>query len=180
MKLRPMKEDDLLKVLGWRNAPEVRRNMYSSHEITVDEHFQWFKKIENDKTSIWLIFSNENDEECGVVYFTNYSPDGGNVFWGFYAAPDAARGVGTKMEYTALEYAFSELRVHKLNCEVLSSNSAVINLHKKCGFEQEGCFRDFHFSGSNYEDVVRLGILKHEWRDVSETVLERITARMSQ
>ena len=36
--MREMVDGDLSLVLEWRNAPDVRKNMYTSHEITLDEH----------------------------------------------------------------------------------------------------------------------------------------------
>ncbi|WP_230714510.1 GNAT family N-acetyltransferase [Marinobacter shengliensis] len=40
--LRPMTESDLEQVLQWRNHPEVRRYMYTTHEIRLEEHSKWF------------------------------------------------------------------------------------------------------------------------------------------
>ncbi len=67
------------------------------------------------------------------------------------------------MEYDAINYAFETLKLHKLNCEVIAYNKAVINLHKKTGFVEEGLFRDFHFYKAKYFDVIRLGMLDSEW-----------------
>lgn len=174
MPLRPLAEKDLPLVRAWRNAPEVRRNMYSKHEITEAEHQSWFARLKDDDQSRWFIHEDAAGRPDGVVYFTNLQSDKGSTFWGFYAAGDAQRGVGTKMEFEALEKAFSEFGLHKLNCEVLFSNGQVINLHKKCGFAQEGVFRDFHFDGERYIDVVRLGILATEWAAKREEIQSRI------
>lgn len=41
------------------------------------------------------------------------------------------------MEYLALEYAFKDMGLHKLFCEVLAFNAPVIKLHQKFGFKIE-------------------------------------------
>ena len=42
------------------------------------------------------------------------------------------------------------------------------------GFKEEGRFRDFHFDGQSYVDVVRLGILAKEWSAKREEIQTRI------
>lgn len=174
MSLRSLTEEDLPFVRAWRNAPEVRQNMYSRHEISEAEHRTWFHRMEQDPQALWFIHEDEAGQADGVVYFTQYRPSNGSAFWGFYAGTGAKPGVGVIMEFDALELAFSELGLHKLNCEVLVSNTQVVNLHQKCGFSQEGLFRDFHFDGEHYVDVVRLGILASEWAARREGIQARI------
>ena len=41
-KLRPMTELDLELVLSWRNHPDIRRYMYTNHQISMHEHHAWF------------------------------------------------------------------------------------------------------------------------------------------
>lgn len=41
--IRPMVYADLERVLAWRNHPDVRRYMYTQHEITLDEHQRWYE-----------------------------------------------------------------------------------------------------------------------------------------
>lgn len=174
MPLRPMTEEDLPMVRAWRNAPVVRQNMYTKHEISEAEHHAWFKRIQSDETSKWLIHEDINRCPDGVVYFTQLSSKNKSAFWGFYAADNAPRGVGTRMEFEAMEMAFFELDLHKLNCEVLITNSSVIKLHGKFGFKEEGVFRDFHLDGENYIDVVRLGIIDFEWLGKRAEVMSRL------
>ncbi|MDT8384239.1 MAG: UDP-4-amino-4,6-dideoxy-N-acetyl-beta-L-altrosamine N-acetyltransferase [Gammaproteobacteria bacterium] len=171
--LEALREEDLLLVLSWRNAPEVRGNMYSAHEISVVEHMNWYQETKNDPSRLDFIYSDEG-RKCGVVYFTQLSIEKRTAFWGFYAASDAPKGTGLKMEYAALEHAFSVLGLHKLNCEVIAFNRGVINMHKKTGFVEEGLFRDFHFDGATYHDVIRFGMLASEWEQCRPALLQRI------
>ena len=174
MSLRAMSESDLLMVLAWRNAPVVRKNMYTKHEITEAEHRAWFARIKADNSSKWLMHEDENGIPDGVVYFSQISNKHMSAFWGFYGAIGAKRGVGTLMEVDALEFAFGELDLHKLNCEVIASNESVVKMHKKFGFVPEGLFRGHCFNGCDYEDVVRLGIFRHEWSSQRNVILEKL------
>ena len=54
--MREMVDGDLSLVLEWRNAPDVRKNMYTSHEITLDEHRVWFESVKNDGRKKYFVF----------------------------------------------------------------------------------------------------------------------------
>lgn len=174
MTLHTLTDTDLDLILPWRNAPAVRRNMYSHHEIAPAEHRAWFQRIQNDPSARWYLYRDAADNPQGVVYFTALNPEQGIAFWGFYARPEAPPGTGTRMEYEALMLAFGDLSLHKLNCEVLATNVAVVNLHKKVGFTQEGRFRDQHFDGTQHIDIVRLGLLASEWEEHRDRLRERV------
>jgi len=147
--------------------------MYTSHEISWQEHNDWFNSVQTDSTRLYFIYSDGGDDH-GVVYFTDYKPQQAIAFWGFYASDKAPGGTGILMEYDALGYAFETLKLHKLNCEVISYNKAVINLHKKAGFIEEGLFRDYHYFEGRYFDVVRLGMLDSEWEQARDYLQKRI------
>ena len=172
--LRPIEKNDLGKVLEWRNAPEVRNNMYTTHVITEDEHLQWFSRVQQDPSLFYFICKMDR-QDAGVICFTDYNPTRGNSSWGFYAALEPPKGAGIFMEYEALKYAFETLKLHKLNCEVIIYNKSVINLHKKTGFVEEGVLRDFHFDGEIYQDVVRLGMLESEWPTAKAKLEKRLS-----
>ena len=53
-RLRLMRSGDLARVLNWRNHPDVRRFMYTSHEISPEEHEQWFAR-NSEAPGVWLL-----------------------------------------------------------------------------------------------------------------------------
>jgi UDP-4-amino-4,6-dideoxy-N-acetyl-beta-L-altrosamine N-acetyltransferase len=173
MNLRPLLESDLELVLRWRNAPAVRHHMYTTHEISAEEHRAWFNGLAGDPTRSWFIYE-EKDVPQGVVNFSEFKPRHGTAFWGFYAGENAPAGIGRRMEFTALEHAFSTMGLRKLNCEVLAFNTAVLNLHLKFGFVQEGVFREHLLHEGTATDVVRLAIFAPTWQATREKHLARL------
>ncbi|WP_447044907.1 UDP-4-amino-4,6-dideoxy-N-acetyl-beta-L-altrosamine N-acetyltransferase [Vreelandella sp. H-I2] len=173
--LRDIREDELQTILNWRNAPAVRRNMYTRHEISLEEHLAWWKNVGSREDQQYFIYEYKNTP-FGVVAFTQISNKDKNASWAFYASPEAPRGTGSRMEYLALEYAFKALKLHKLHCEVLDFNQPVVNLHKKFGFSIEGVLRDQHLHEENYCDVIRLGILHSEWQKEREAIFLKLTS----
>lgn len=174
MPLTPLADADLDLVLPWRNAPAVRQAMYTHHEISPGEHRAWFQRLQQDPRARWFLYRDPAGLPQGVVYFTALDPAQATAFWGFYARPDASPGTGTRMEYEALELAFGELSLHKLSCEVLATNCALVNRQKKVGFTEEGRFREQHLDGQRRIDVIRLGLLAREWQSHRQRLRARV------
>lgn len=160
--LRLMVHADLERVLAWRNHPEVRRCMYSQHEITLDEHQRWFERSLRDPRKHLLIFESGN-QPLGFVSFSVLA-SGGIADWGFYAAPDAPKGGGRRLGQVALDHAFTQLKLHKVCGQALAYNERSIRFHQSMGFQQEGILRDQHFDGERYHHVICFGLLSHEWQ----------------
>ncbi|MBO9469658.1 UDP-4-amino-4,6-dideoxy-N-acetyl-beta-L-altrosamine N-acetyltransferase [Endozoicomonas sp. G2_2] len=156
-----MRTSDLESVLGWRNHPDVRRYMYTQHEISLDEHRKWFSRASQSDETHLLIFEHANIPSAFVnVTQLRKSPV---AEWSFHLAPHAARGVGARLGIATLDYSFIELQLHKLCGEALGFNERSIRFHSRLGFRQEGLLKDQYFDGSNYYDVVCFGILSSEW-----------------
>jgi UDP-4-amino-4,6-dideoxy-N-acetyl-beta-L-altrosamine N-acetyltransferase len=172
--LHPLTETDLEHILPWRNASAVRQAMYSHHEISLDEHRAWFQRLRQDASKRWYLYRDSAGNPQGVVYFTAIDPAQGTAFWGFYARPEATPGTGTRILFDALELAFGELGLHKVNGEALASNRPSISLHLKCGFTQEGVFRQQHRNGEQRIDIIRLGLLASEWPQHRERLSKRV------
>ncbi|MDB9972523.1 UDP-4-amino-4,6-dideoxy-N-acetyl-beta-L-altrosamine N-acetyltransferase [Oceanospirillaceae bacterium] len=173
IKLRPLKKKHLDMVFEWRNRIDVRKNMYTSHEITKEEHLSWFERIDIDTTKSYFIFELDN-KPCGVIGFVDINLISKSSSWAFYSGDTASRGVGSLMEITALDYAFKEMELEKLYCEVLEFNDPVIKFHKKHGFKQEGIFKKHHFFEGKFWDVHRLAIFKNDWEKCRGEIVNRI------
>jgi UDP-4-amino-4,6-dideoxy-N-acetyl-beta-L-altrosamine N-acetyltransferase len=174
--LRPVQDDDIELMLEWRNAPEVRKHMYTQHVIARDEHFAWWEATKRRKDRQYFMYEFSR-ERCGIVGFSSIDKTHNNASWAFYAAPNAPRGTGSRMEFLALYYAFNVFQLHKLHCEVLSTNGAVIRLHQKFGFKIEGVFREHFELNGTYVDIVRLGILQNEWNEAEPRLTAVLTKK---
>lgn len=160
--LREIADNELELVREWRNAPQVRANMYTRHVISAEEHRQWWSRVCSSDRYCYRMFVRDGSP-LGTVGFYDIDRDSQNASWTFNAAPGAPRGTGSAMEFLALDLAFGELNLHKLSCEVLEFNAAVIKLHHKFGFKTEGIFVQHHKVDGNYVNVHRLAIFADDW-----------------
>ena len=160
-----MHERDLEQVLSWRNHPDIRRYMYTQHEISLEEHTSWFARVSQDPERHLLVF--EVDAiPLGFINIHQIAP-GGIADWGFYAAPDAPKGTGRTLGDAALLYAFKTVGLHKLCGQALVFNERSIRFHLDLGFQREGVLRHQHFDGQHYHDVLCFGLLASEWHQTN-------------
>ncbi len=182
MNLRLLRAEDLALIHTWRNSDRIRKAMYTDHLISASEHEAWFGNALESLSCRYYIAELQGSP-IGFVSFTGITPPPptapANCDWTFYlGAEEAPRGTGACMEYLTLEMAFELLGIQKLSCEVLASNPAVIRLHKKFGFEEEGFFRQHHWKNSQFQDVYRLALFAHKWRRerkrIRSTYIDRV------
>ena len=167
VRLLPLLEQDaagLERVRQLRNAPEVRRYMYSDHEISPGEHAAWLQRLAGDASQrAWVVLYDGVIE--GLVSLSALRAAHRTAEWAFYLSPQMqGQGVGGVVEYLLLEHAFGPAGLEKLNCEVLASNPKVVAMHQKFGFAVEGTRRENVIKEGRRTDVVLLGILAAEWR----------------
>lgn len=80
---------------------------------------------------------------------------GDREFWG--------KGYGTDMMKLCLQYAFTELNVHRVSLGLLEYNPRALRSYEKSGFRLEGRTRkDVMREGKRY-DSLWMGILRDEW-----------------
>jgi RimJ/RimL family protein N-acetyltransferase len=88
------------------------------------------------------------------------------VSWLSIGIGDAARrgqGYGAQALRLALDFAFRELNLHRVQLTVFSYNTAALALYEKLGFQREGAYREFlHRDGRRY-DMYLYGLLRREW-----------------
>ena len=165
--IREMTINDLLMVLAWRNHPSVRVNMFSDHEISKDEHFEWFTKTHlNRLQSLWIVLNSA--EPIGFVQFKK-THDELSADWGFYVSPDAKKGSGKILGQLALDMAFGALKISQVFGEALKFNEASIGFHRHLGFIQES-------SSDKNKDILKFVLSKEDWISNKRNLKEKVKA----
>ena len=163
--VRPMVAEDLEQVLEWRNHPDVRRYMYTHHEIDAAEHRAWFERSLADPAQHLFIVEAQG-RPLGFVQFKEAGADR-VADWGFYVVPGAPKGSGRKMGAAALRHAFATLGLHKIRGQAFESNERSIAMHRALGFADEGQLRGQRFDDEHYQSVLCFGLLASEWQSVN-------------
>ncbi len=86
--------------------------------------------------------------------------------WVSIAIGDAAnqdQGYGAEALGLALQFAFQELNLHRVQLTVFSYNQRAIALYEKLGFRREGIFREHLERDGTRFDMYLYGMLRPEW-----------------
>lgn len=174
-RLRPVADEDVEAMRRWRNEPAIRMNMFTRHVIGAEEHQGWWARTRANPAFEYYVLEH-GGRACGVGALTGIDRGNGNTAWAIYAAPDAARGTGTRIGVLLLDRAFDGLGLHKVHCEAFAFNDTAIALYHRLGFVTEGVFREQHDYDGRYVDVHRLGVLRAEWHARRAGILQRLSA----
>jgi UDP-4-amino-4,6-dideoxy-N-acetyl-beta-L-altrosamine N-acetyltransferase len=116
-----------------------------------------------DDRLAWTILM--DGDPVGAAFISDIDTENRRAYWAFYLADPRTRGrgVGSAVEVLVANHAFDELGLHKLCCEVLSFNQAVIAMHQKFGFQPQGVLREHYFRDGEWVDVHQLALWAHDW-----------------
>lgn len=152
-----------------RNQESVRKSMYTEHEILLNEHLAWVELLQSDNRQIVFVVL-VDDLVSGVVSVNAIDRLNLKSDWAFYLDANVRGGLGAALEFGLINFVFQKVGLEKLNCEVIETNEAVVKLHKKFGFVEEGFRRENIIKNENRMGVFFLGLTKSDWEREKETV----------
>lgn len=163
LRLRPLQEHDCARLLIWRNRPEVRRGMFTSHEISEIEHAAWFAGVLADDSARYFI-AELRARPIGVVGFYALDLRHRRGEWSFHIGEyDTPKGAGTAMGALAIDQYFTRYDFDKLCCSVLSDNRESLAMHARLGFVSEGLHKRHVWREGAAHDVQDMALFREVW-----------------
>ena len=81
-----------------------------------------------------------------------------------FISPDyQGKGHGKQALLMLMKFAFEKMNLYRLEAEVIDYNDKAKSLFEKIGFILEGRLRAAKYNDGKYYDVLRYGLLKHEY-----------------
>lgn len=103
-----------------------------------------------------------------VVNEIDWAARCGNFRIAIFHSADCGRGIGSWAVRMTRDFAFEELKLHRLELDVFSFNPRAVRAYEKAGFRHEGVRRDAIWDGTAYGDDILMAILEDEWRKMKE------------
>jgi len=164
--IRILEKSDIPLTQKWINDPEISDIMGYLPVLSLENQFDWFDKIKNDKSRfIFAICLNEDGRQIGNVGLGNIDYINRHAMFNIFIAERENRGKGIGLESTilVLSFAFSRLNLNKIYLQTSERFSEAIKMYTKIGFSQEGVLRQHYFTNGKYEDKILFSILKEEY-----------------
>lgn len=167
--LRAIERADLPVLLAWRNRPDFRRNFRECRELSETQQERWYQErvLADPATHMFAIVERQSGRllgACGLCYidWVNRSADfsiyigHGDAYIDDLYAPDAGE--------TLLRFAFGELGLHRVWCEIYGFDQPKQRLLPRLGFALDGRHRETHWSEGAWHDSLFYGILERDFR----------------
>lgn len=159
--LRKLKEKDIPYMLEWMHDREI----ISGFQTPFDEYTEAEAKsfIENSFSgeNQHFAFTDENDEYLGTISLKNISYKNMRAEYAIVARKKAqGTGAARKATEELLNYAFDELKLHKVYLSVLEKNYRARSFYEKCGFKYEGTDVDAVLIDGEYQTHIWYGLIQ--------------------
>lgn len=165
--LSPRNVDDAELFTKWLNDFQTTDYIGRSAEMYTVEAERKYLEENSDKKGSFCIVTLDNDTMIGTVALEKFSFTDRTATMGIFIGDENYRnnGYGTEAIRLILEFGFKYLNLHSINLTVLACNERAIACYKKCGFKENGRYREIRFVNGRYEDIITMDILEHEFTE---------------
>jgi RimJ/RimL family protein N-acetyltransferase len=168
LRLIALQTGDAATIERWYQDSDFVRQFESAPAMprTAESLGRWIEE-EHRKTDSFLfaIRTLDTDTLIGLLHLDSAMWHHRSI-WLAIGIGDAAyrgRGYGYEAMRLALQFAFDELNMHRLQLTVFNYNTPAIELYDRLGFTREGVFREAIMRDGQRYDMYLYGMLAHEW-----------------
>ena len=132
---------------------------------TVDAYRDYLSKHQNARGEVWFVWTEEPRGLVGVVNISEIVHGAfRSAYLGYYAfVPFAGRGLMKDGLALVITYAFTELKLHRVEANIQPGNRASKALVKTLGFRREGLSPRYLKINGRWRDHERWAILSEDW-----------------
>lgn len=166
--LRELRADDALDLFQAMTQGEVSR-FISPPPATLpgfEQFIAWAHRERAAGTNVcFAILAPGSERVVGLIQIRGLEGGFCVAEWGFALAPEHwGSGLFMDSAQLALEFAFDELGVHRLEARAAARNGRGNAVLRKLGAVQEGVLRQSFFRSGEYMDQVLWALLADDWR----------------
>ena len=165
--LRKPEQEDLEAIHQYRNDPDVYSTLGGHYAgMSREDVRRWIEHHRTNQRDLVLVLADKADDTCvghAGLYNIDYRRGKAELgiaiartFWG--------KGLGVAVYVGLIEYAFKQLRLHRLETFNLEKNKKIVRVKEKLGFTLEGVLRDYEFRDGQWLNVMCMTILSTEWQ----------------
>jgi RimJ/RimL family protein N-acetyltransferase len=167
VKLRAIEKSDIPYLHSWANNPLIHQGIGEIHFPTsIDFHFDWFERTQNEKQNLRLIIETNNGQVIGLNSLMNIDLKHGHAWYGITLGDEAAHGAGFALDAVraTMRYSFEELKLERLDGGVMESNTKSLNLFcsKLVGWETLGTRENYFYREGKFQNQVLIGITSRQ------------------
>ena len=166
--LRKMTMRDAADIYAYSRDPEVARHvLWEAHRSIMDTRAYLrfiIRQYHEGTPSSYCMVLRETKRVIGTIGFMSYDQDNSIVEVGYSLAREHwGKGLTTEALSAVIDFAFRELRVHRVEAMHECDNPASGRVMSKCGMRHEGTLRARVFNKGHYSDVELYAVTREDW-----------------
>lgn len=162
--LNTVEEADVPFLIETINNPAVRAGLAHARPKSEQAEREWVESVTEPGADDVHLLVCVDSEPVGTIGLGGVNERTGFGELGYYLEPDAwGNGYATDAARTLVDYAFTELRLHRIQAKAFDENAASRRVLEKVGFRHEGVLRAHWFRDGDHEDVHVYGLLEPEF-----------------
>jgi RimJ/RimL family protein N-acetyltransferase len=166
--LRPAERDDIPTFLDWLDDADVGEGLANRAPWSQALEEGWFEDLQKQQgktTWHFVICLRSDSRPIGFTALESVDQANGSTDLGIGIGERAQwdKGYGTETMRILLDFAFGELRLHRVFLNVIDFNERAIHVYEQVGFRHEGTMREAYYRHGQFHDMHVMGILRSEW-----------------
>jgi len=167
IRLRALEPSDAERAHQWINDREVTQHLMTRYPWSLIAERQFLEEAarKNSFEEARFAIDTKDGIHIGMCGLHRGRPEDRNSELGIMIGDKSfwSSGYGTDAMLTLLRFAFEQMNLHKVALGVFDFNERALAVYRKCGFVEEGRFREDYFQDGRYWDVIRMSLLRREW-----------------
>lgn len=167
--LREYRESDYEHMRSWVNDPRIVGTLSDIFLYPHSEkNTRGFLDLTTSREWTGFVIAHMGTEEyIGQIDFVKLDNKNGWGELGIVIGNEAnhGRGYGTEALELMIDFAFDQLRLHRVELVCWSFNTRGRHVYEKVGFVQEGVRREKRYRDGQFYDEICYGLLKEEWEE---------------
>lgn len=172
VQLLAFEPEHIEKANTWVNDLDIQKWLTLHQPVPLHATKTWYKLMaDSSNDHVFAIFT-KRGKHIGNIGLHKIDWKNRNTELGICIGEKGylGRGYGEDAIRTLLRFAFDELSLHRVCLHVFAFNDRAKACYKKCGFKEEGIYRDALFREGAFHDAACMGILDHEFRKLEKSV----------
>ena len=169
--IRPAQKEDAENYFIQNYCPldkEVAHLTGCKEFFTREEVISFFLKSVDEEDRYFFLITSPDGRIIGecVINEIDWELRRANFRIGIFHSSHRGQGIGTWATEVTRDFAFEQLKLHRLELDVYSFNPRAERAYLKAGFKKEGVLRDAVTDGDKYADDILMAMLEDDWREI--------------
>jgi diamine N-acetyltransferase len=161
--LRAIEDSDIPTLYKFRFSEDSYDYFYEFPVTSLESYKKWLQSIVSRTDQFnFAIEEKSSNQVIGTISLLNLDRRNrkGEMGRVFLHKDFRGKGYFSEILECLAEYAFGDLNLHKVYCEVFADNERGVKAYLNGGFTLEGTMREHIYKSGKYKDVMILSIIK--------------------